>query len=96
MAPEKKVEKQIRSYLDKIGAWHVKIHGSAYMPSGTPDILSCIEGKFVAIEVKRNKGGKVSALQELKIKQIQNAGGIAFPANSLEVFMNELSRHDLI
>ncbi|EFR30595.1 hypothetical protein HMPREF9257_0562 [Eremococcus coleocola ACS-139-V-Col8] len=66
------------------------------MPAGTPDILACLKGRFIGIEVKKPKGGIVSPLQKLKIKQIQNAGGIAFVANSLEVVKRELSEHNLI
>jgi RecB family endonuclease NucS len=60
--PEKKVENQIKSYLDLLGAYYLKVHGSMYQPAGTPDILACINGRFVAIEVKRPNGGVVSAL----------------------------------
>ena len=84
MTPEKKVENQIKRYLDKLGAYHVKIHGSAYMPAGTADLLACVKGRFVAIEVKKPKGGVVSPLQNLKIKQVINAGGISFVARSVE------------
>lgn len=96
MTPEKKVENQIKRYLDKLGAYHVKIHGSAYMPAGTPDILACIKGRFIGIEVKKPNGGVVSALQKLKIKQIKNAGGVALVATSVEEVERELSRHNLI
>lgn len=96
MTPEKKVENQIKCYLDKLGAYHVKIHGSAYMPAGTPDILACIKGRFIGIEVKKPNGGVVSALQKLKIKQIKNAGGVALVATSVEEVERELSRHNLI
>lgn len=96
MTPEKKVENQIKRYLDKLGAYHVKIHGSAYIPAGTPDILACVNGRFVGIEVKKPNGGVVSALQKLKIKQIKNAGGVALVATSVEEVEQELSRHNLI
>jgi len=96
VSAEKKVENQIKRYLDSLGAYHVKIHGSAYMPAGTPDILACIDGTFVGIEVKKPKGGVVSALQKLKIKQIRNAGGVALVATSVEEVERELSRHDLV
>lgn len=93
---EKKVENKIKRYLDSLGAYYVKIHGSAYMPAGTPDILACVKGKFVGIEVKKPQGGIVTPLQKLKIQQINNAGGIAFVANSLEVVKDELQRHNLV
>lgn len=96
MTPEKKVENQIKRYLDSLGAYHIKIHGSAYMPAGTPDILACIDGRFIGIEVKKPKGGIVSPLQKLKIKQIRNAGGVGFVATSVEEVERELSRHNLI
>lgn len=96
MSVEKKVENKIKRYLDGLGAYHIKIHGSAYMPAGTPDILACIDGTFVGIEVKKPKGGVVSELQKLKIKQIKNAGGVAFVARSIEDVERELSRHNIV
>lgn len=93
---EKKIENGIKKYLDSLGAYHIKIHGSAFMPAGTPDILACVDGKFVGIEVKKTKGGVVSALQKFKIKQIKNANGIAFVARSVTDVEQELSKHDLI
>ena len=94
--PEKKVENKIKGYLDNLGAYHVKIHGSAYMPAGTPDILACVNGRFIGIEVKKPTGGDVSELQKFKIKEIQNAGGIAFVANSLDVVKREFQEHNII
>lgn len=96
MLPEKKVETEIKKYLDKIGAYYVKIHGSAYMPAGTPDILACHRGRFIAIEVKKPKGGVVSPLQQLKLSQIHNNGGIAFVARSVEDVRDVLKHHRLI
>lgn len=96
MTPEKKVENQIKRYLENLGAYHVKIHGSAYMPAGTPDILACVSGRFVGIEVKKPKGGIVSALQKLKIKQIRNAGGVALVATSVEEVEREFEKEGFL
>lgn len=96
MLPEKKVENDIKKYLDHIGAYHVKIHGSAFMPAGTPDILACVKGVFVGIEVKKPKGGRVSDLQKLKIKQIEQAGGIGIVANDVLVVQERLEREHLV
>lgn len=43
---------------------------------GISDIIACVGGKFVAIELKKD-GGIASPHQKLFIKQIQAAGGIA-------------------
>lgn len=96
MTPEKKVENSIKKYLDSLGAYYLKVHGSAYQPAGTPDILACINGHFVGIEVKRAVGGKVSALQKLKMKEINNAGGLAFAANDVEVVKRELRDAEIL
>lgn len=96
MLPEKKVENDIKKYLDHIGAYHVKIHGSAFMPAGTPDILACVKGVFVGIEVKKPKGGRVSELQKFKIKQIEQAGGIGIVANDVLVVQERLEREHLV
>lgn len=42
---------------------------------GTPDLLCCVNGCFLAIEIKSAKG-KLSALQKVKLQKIIDAGGI--------------------
>jgi hypothetical protein len=44
---------------------------------GDPDKLLCIRGRFVAMELKAEKGGSGRKLQRWKLIQIQKAGGIA-------------------
>ncbi len=54
---------------------------------GTPDILGCVRGRFVALELK-SSGGKVSELQKLKLERIAACGGIAMvvsPENAEQV-----------
>lgn len=73
---EKIFENQIKSYIKKIGGWCYKTMGNAYTVNGVPDVLACINGHFIAIEVK-SENGKPSPLQLAKISEIRNAGGIA-------------------
>lgn len=44
---EKAVENKIKKWLKDKGYWFFKVHGSIFQPSGIPDILACIDGKFV-------------------------------------------------
>ena len=62
-----------------------------FSKAGTPDVVACVNGRFVAIEVKRPKG-VVSKLQKAQIKLIRQSGGIAFVAYSLEDVKRELKR----
>lgn len=73
---EKTFENQIKQELKKMGAYHVKYFGCAFTQAGVPDILSCVNGHFLAIEVKAEKG-KPSELQKRNIHMIVKSGGTA-------------------
>ena len=81
---EKTITNEILKYLkslDNCFCW--KEHGGMYGTAGIPDIICCYEGMFIGIEVKR-PGGKVSKLQEVTLRKIQVAGGIALVAYNTE------------
>ncbi len=57
---------------------------------GTPDLLACLKGRFVAMELKVD-GGVVAPLQMVKLLEIQKAKGRSFivtPDNFDEVIDN--------
>jgi len=81
---EQALQKKILNYLDSIGAWTVKTITTN--KNGTPDIVAVHEGRFIAIEVKRpGLLSNVSKLQQYQIDRINEAGGLAFAADSLEI-----------
>lgn len=47
---------------------------------GTPDILACVAGRFVAIELKKGARAKPDKLQQHKLKKIADAWGVTFVA----------------
>ena len=55
--------------------WFIKIHGNPFMPSGTPDLLGCVDGLFFGFEVKV-PGEEPSQLQIESIRDIRRAGGV--------------------
>lgn len=59
---------------------------------GVPDIVGCLNGLFVAIELKTNS--KLSKIQEYTLKQINYAGGVAIEAHpaSWEVIFKALEK----
>lgn len=77
MPAEKNFENRIKSFLKENNIWFVKFFANGFTKSGVPDILACIKGKFVGIEVKAEKG-KPSALQIFNKEQIEKSGGIAY------------------
>ena len=80
---ESKLQKEVIKLVHSFGGYVVKVHVSAYQNQGTPDIIVCYMGKFIAFELKE-KGNKTSSIQDLRIRQIQNAGGIAKAIYSLK------------
>ena len=77
MGAEKNFETKVKKYLKASGAYYVKFFANAFTKAGVPDILACVNGYFVGIEVKA-EDGRPSELQLLNIRKIKNAGGFAF------------------
>lgn len=77
MGPEKTFENKIKKFIESEGGWQVKFFANSYTKNGIPDILACINGYFVAIEVKA-QNGHPSALQLHHCSEIRKAGGFAF------------------
>ena len=81
---EKQIVAQILKYLkgsDKCFAW--KEHGGMYGTAGIPDIICCLDGKFIAFEVK-TPTGQLTELQEITIAKIKGANGKAYKVTSLQ------------
>ena len=80
---ENDIVKAILKYLKTVPhcfSW--KEHGGMYGTAGIPDIIACVNGSFVAFEVK-TEIGKTTALQDATIRKIINAGGTAVVVRSV-------------
>lgn len=78
---ESDIQKKIIDHLHSVGAWTVKT--IRCNKSGVPDILACLNGKFISLEVKTDIG-KTSPIQDRCIKQIKAAGGISAIVRSVD------------
>lgn len=77
VAQEKLFENRIKTYIDELGGWHVKFFANRMTKSGIPDILACVGGYFVGIEVKA-QNGHPSELQIHHCKKIRESGGFSY------------------
>lgn len=77
IAQEKTFENKIKRMLKENGAYFVKFFANSYTKSGVPDILACVNGYFVGIEVKA-ENGHPSDLQLYNVQKIRESGGFAF------------------
>ena len=78
---EKDIQAKVLKYLRNEGHYAVKIISASQ--SGTPDILACVRGHFIGIEMKQ-PGKDATPLQEYKARQIRDAGGTAWTITSLD------------
>jgi Holliday junction resolvase len=85
--PESKVKAKIHALLKAHGAYAVNYIGGISANNGTPDILACLNGRFIGIEAKAGKN-KPTDLQTHNLKRIDEAGGLALVIN--ETNMTEL------
>lgn len=76
MAAEKNFENKIKKLLKQKDIYHFKFWGTMYTRAGVPDIIACVNGKFVGIEVKA-ENGKPSEIQLENVRQIRESGGYA-------------------
>jgi hypothetical protein len=73
---EKQFEQKVKQFLKEQQCWVLKTWSNGVQREGVPDLLACVDGYFVAIELKAEKG-KPSELQLWNIEQIRKAEGIA-------------------
>jgi len=84
MTPEKKVKQRAVAQLKAMGAYYFYPATGGYGSSGVPDIVCCLNGRFIGIECKAGKG-KTTALQDKNLHEIREAGGTALVVNEENV-----------
>lgn len=72
-------ENVLRRLRELPSSWWVKIQMVAVC--GIPDILGCVNGQFVALELKKSAHDRPTTLQEWVLNKIQMAGGYAVEVN---------------
>jgi hypothetical protein len=83
MTREPNAKKDIKAWLDEIGAWHFAPMSFGYGTSGIPDRCGVFKGRGFAIEIK-TEGKKPRAVQKLQLDLCEKAGGLAIVAWSVE------------
>ncbi|HMA78503.1 MAG TPA: VRR-NUC domain-containing protein [Candidatus Paceibacterota bacterium] len=85
--PEKKVKKKVVEILKQYNAYYFYPVTGGFGASGVPDIVTCVKGRFLGIEVKADaKKRGPTALQQKNLNEINATGGIGLviDANNLD------------
>ena len=73
---EAQIQKRLQAIMERRGAWVMNVTPGGGISTGTPDLVMCYRGRFIALEVKQPRSYP-TAVQRYVIKQIQDAGGVA-------------------
>lgn len=91
--PESRLQRRIRKALEEEfpQSFWIKIWSGPFQVAGFPDLLGCVKGRFIALEVKM-PGEEPSAIQRHMMKLIKRAGGITSRVESVEEAINVIRR----
>lgn len=93
---ETRVVKKIKESIEAAypGCFLFKTHGGAYQKVGIPDLIGCVKGRFIGLEVKdpKNKSYGATKLQLYIISLIKKAGGISGVVTSPEEALKMVRR----
>lgn len=93
---EQDIQTSIMSYIKSIGGLPIKQNQiGIYSQAGVPDIIACIKGRFVGIEVKR-PGQKPKPIQEAFLDAINKKGGIGLWADNIDKVKDTLKKENLL
>lgn len=80
--PEKKLQDKVVRYLRDRGIYYLNLYGDGRSGKGKPDIIACIKGKFVALELKVGDND-MQADQVIHKRRIERSGGLHYTPYSL-------------
>lgn len=85
--PEGLVKEKITKLLKEYEVYYFFPPANGFGRQGIPDVIGCLNGRFIAVEAKAGKG-KTTALQDRELKRIKEAGGVSLVIN--ETNLDEL------
>ena len=85
--PEKKLQDKAIEYLKKNKIYHINQFGNGWSAKGAPDLIVCINGKFVAFELKVGANDMQDDQKIHKIR-IERSGGLHYSPYTLEEFIS--------
>lgn len=93
---ERNVVAKIKKFMISQGAYVINLHGSVLM-KGEPDLIACLKGRTICIEVKDvGKTKNLTTLQKLKLERYwAKAGAITMCADNVETVKQALIDNDL-
>lgn len=77
MTPEGKIKAKVHKFLKRKDVWYFCPASNGYGRDGIPDFICNVNGRFLAIEIKRDETAKVTPSQKREIQAIRDTKGTA-------------------
>jgi len=84
---ESALQRKCIDHLKRLGIYYNNNHGDSWGSRGTPDITTCIKGRYVAFELKVGNN-QLEPAQLLHKKRIEANGGLHFEIRTLDEFIS--------
>lgn len=84
--PEKKLQDRCVKYLKEKGIYYINKFGDGRSSKGCPDLIICINGRFVTCELKVGSNG-LQEDQKIHKLRIERSGGLHYTPYTLEEFI---------
>jgi hypothetical protein len=93
---ETRRQRRMRAALEETfgGKWW-KVHGGPFQEAGIPDLNGCVDGLYIAIEVKE-EDGTLAEIQERRILEFEKAGAITFAESSIRRTLTRVAEAILV
>ena len=84
--PEKNLQDKAISYLKGRGIYYLNLFGDGWSGKGKPDLIVCLNGRFVAFELKVGEND-LQDDQKIHRIRIRRSGGLHYSPYTLEEFI---------
>ena len=85
--PETKLQDNAIKYLKENRIYHINKFGDGWSAKGAPDLIVCINGRFVAFELKVGEND-LQDDQKIHRIRIRRSGGLHYSPYTLEEFIS--------
>lgn len=89
--PEKKLQDNAIRFLRERGIYYLNLYGDGMSGKGKPDIIACINGKFVAFELKVGEND-LQDDQKIHRLRIRRSNGLHFSPYTITEFISIVER----
>lgn len=89
--PEKKLQDKAIAYLKENKIYYLNQFGDGFTGKGKPDLITCIDGKFVAFELKVGKND-LQDDQVIHKRRIEKSNGLHFSPYTIVEFIEIVER----